>query len=74
LLSDPLRIGKRLEPEAIKRLSAFDVRPAIADIDVEAARRTASEIGGAAVAVEADVRERASVERAFGEASPAASI
>jgi NAD(P)-dependent dehydrogenase (short-subunit alcohol dehydrogenase family) len=44
------------------------VRVAIADIDVEAGRRTASEIGGGSIAVEADVRERASVERAFNEA------
>src|SRR5271169_2237196 len=43
------------------------VKPAIADIDVEAARRAAHEIGGGAVAVEADVRERTSVERGFGE-------
>jgi meso-butanediol dehydrogenase / (S,S)-butanediol dehydrogenase / diacetyl reductase len=44
------------------------VRPAVADIDVEAGRRTADEIGGGAVAVEVDVRQRASVERAFNEA------
>ena len=43
-------------------------RIAIADIDGKAARRTAQEIGADAVAVEVDVRERASVERAFGEA------
>jgi meso-butanediol dehydrogenase / (S,S)-butanediol dehydrogenase / diacetyl reductase len=48
-------------------LGGCGVKPAIADIDVEAARRTADEIGGGAVAVEVDVRERASVERAFGE-------
>ena len=48
-------------------LAGRGVKPAIADIDVEAARRTADEIGGGAVAVEVDVRERASVERAFGE-------
>ncbi len=44
------------------------VRVAIADIDVEAGRRAAHEIGGGSVALEVDVRERASVERAFGEA------
>ena len=46
-------------------LARCGVRPAIADIDVEAARRAAQEIGAGAVAVEVDVRERASVERAF---------
>ena len=49
-------------------LARCGVKPAIADIDVEAAGRTAREIGGGAVAVGVDVRERASVERAFGEA------
>ena len=49
-------------------LARCGVKPAIADIDVEAARRAAREIGGGAVAVGVDVRERASVERAFGEA------
>src|ERR1700728_1812519 len=44
-------------------LGGCGVKPAIADIDVEAARRAADEIGGGGVAV----RERASVERAFGE-------
>ena len=43
-------------------------RAAIADIDVEAGRRTAHEIGGGSIAVEVDVRERASVERAFNAA------
>jgi meso-butanediol dehydrogenase / (S,S)-butanediol dehydrogenase / diacetyl reductase len=43
-------------------------RAAIADIDVEAGRRTAREIGGGSIAVEVDVRERASVERAFNSA------
>ena len=47
-------------------LGRSGVKVAIADIDGEAGRRTAHEIG--AVAVEVDVRERASVERAFGEA------
>ncbi len=44
------------------------VKVAIADIDGEAAQRTAKEIGENAVAVEVDVRERVSVERAFSEA------
>ncbi len=48
-------------------LTASGVKVAIADIDGEAGRRTAQEIGGGSVAVEIDVRERASVERAFGE-------
>ena len=47
-------------------LARSGVRVAVADIDAEAARRTAQEIG--AVAVVVDVRERASVERAFAEA------
>jgi len=49
-------------------LARSGVSAAIADIDTEAARRTAREIGVGSVAVEADVRERVSVERAFGEA------
>ena len=49
-------------------LARSGVKVAIADIDGEAGRRTAREIGLGAVAVEVDVRERASVERAFGEA------
>ena len=49
-------------------LARCGVRAAIADIDVEAGRRTACEIGGGSIAVEADVRERAAVERAFNEA------
>jgi meso-butanediol dehydrogenase / (S,S)-butanediol dehydrogenase / diacetyl reductase len=44
------------------------VKVAIADIDGEAAKRSAHDIGLGSVAVEVDVRERASVERAFGEA------
>jgi meso-butanediol dehydrogenase/(S,S)-butanediol dehydrogenase/diacetyl reductase len=44
------------------------VTVAIADIDGEAGRRTAREIGAGSVAVEIDVRERVSVERAFAEA------
>jgi NAD(P)-dependent dehydrogenase (short-subunit alcohol dehydrogenase family) len=47
-------------------LARSEVKVAIADIDAEKAERTAKEIG--AVAVEIDVRERASVERAFDEA------
>jgi meso-butanediol dehydrogenase / (S,S)-butanediol dehydrogenase / diacetyl reductase len=47
-------------------LTRSGVKVAIADIDGEAARRTAQEIG--AGSVEIDVRERASVERAFAEA------
>jgi meso-butanediol dehydrogenase / (S,S)-butanediol dehydrogenase / diacetyl reductase len=49
-------------------LARSGVRVAIADIDGEAARRTAREIGAGSVAIEIDVRERASVERAFAEA------
>jgi meso-butanediol dehydrogenase / (S,S)-butanediol dehydrogenase / diacetyl reductase len=47
-------------------LTRSGVRVAVADIDHEAGRRTAQELG--AVAVVVDVRERASVERAFAEA------
>ena len=47
-------------------LARSGVKVAIADIDGQAAQRTAKEIGEDAVAVEIDVRERASVERAFG--------
>jgi meso-butanediol dehydrogenase/(S,S)-butanediol dehydrogenase/diacetyl reductase len=46
-------------------LAQSGVKVAIADIDAEAAQRTAKEIGAGSVAVEIDVRERASVERAF---------
>ena len=49
-------------------LTRSGVRVAIADIDGGAARRTAQEVGAGSVAVEIDVRERASVERAFDEA------
>ena len=47
-------------------LTRSGVKVVIADIDGEAGRRTAKEIG--AGSVEVDVRERASVEHAFGEA------
>jgi len=49
-------------------LTRSGVRVAVADIDGESARRTAQDIDAEAVAVEIDVRKRASVERAFGEA------
>jgi meso-butanediol dehydrogenase / (S,S)-butanediol dehydrogenase / diacetyl reductase len=49
-------------------LARSGVRVAIADIDGGAAQRTAEETGENAIAVEIDVRERASVERAFSEA------
>jgi meso-butanediol dehydrogenase/(S,S)-butanediol dehydrogenase/diacetyl reductase len=49
-------------------LTQSGVSVAIADIDGEAARRTAQEIGAGSVAIEVDVRRRASVERAFAEA------
>ncbi len=51
-----------------RALARSGVKVVIADIDGRAAHRTAKEIGENAVAVEIDVRERASVERAFGEA------
>ena len=49
-------------------LAGSGVKVAIADIDGEAAKRAARGIGAGAVSVAVDVRERASVERAFGEA------
>jgi meso-butanediol dehydrogenase / (S,S)-butanediol dehydrogenase / diacetyl reductase len=50
-------------------LARSGVKVAIADVDGQAAQRTAKEIGEKnAVPVEIDVRERAPVERAFGEA------
>src|ERR1700728_1794418 len=49
-------------------LARSGVKVAIADIDGRTAQRTAQKIGESAVAVEIDVRERASVERAFGQA------
>jgi NAD(P)-dependent dehydrogenase (short-subunit alcohol dehydrogenase family) len=49
-------------------LTRQEVRVAIADIDIEAARGAAAEIGGEAVAVKIDVRERDSVAAAFDEA------
>ena len=49
-------------------LARSGVKVVVADIDGEAGRRTAHEIGAETAAVEIDVRERASVERAFGEA------
>jgi meso-butanediol dehydrogenase / (S,S)-butanediol dehydrogenase / diacetyl reductase len=49
-------------------LAQSGVKVAIADLDSEAARRSARDIGSGVVAVEIDVRERASVERAFAKA------
>jgi meso-butanediol dehydrogenase/(S,S)-butanediol dehydrogenase/diacetyl reductase len=49
-------------------LARSGVKLAIADINGEAAQWTAKEIGENAIAVEIDVRARASVERAFSEA------
>ena len=49
-------------------LARSGVKVAITDIDGKAAKRIAAEIGEGAVAVAIDVRERASVERAFRDA------
>jgi meso-butanediol dehydrogenase/(S,S)-butanediol dehydrogenase/diacetyl reductase len=49
-------------------LAQSGVKVALADLDVKTADRTAKEIGAETVAVEIDVRDRRSVERAFGEA------
>jgi meso-butanediol dehydrogenase/(S,S)-butanediol dehydrogenase/diacetyl reductase len=54
-------IGRAIAAALVKR----GVSVAVADIDIEAARRAAAEIGEGAVAVEIDVRRRDSVERAF---------
>ncbi len=51
-----------------KALAAQGVTIAIADIDFAAAERAAQSIGGGSVAVEIDVRKRASVETAFAKA------
>src|SRR6202042_1085005 len=47
-------------------LARNGVKVVVADIDGAQGRRTAKEIGENAISVEIDVRERASVERAFG--------
>jgi NAD(P)-dependent dehydrogenase (short-subunit alcohol dehydrogenase family) len=52
----------------VAALAKCGVRVAVADIDFEAGRRTAAEAGDGAVAIEVDVRQRGSVERAFGDA------
>jgi meso-butanediol dehydrogenase / (S,S)-butanediol dehydrogenase / diacetyl reductase len=57
-------IGRAISAALVRR----GVMTAIADIDVEAALRTADEFGRGSVAVEVDVRERKSVESAFDEA------
>src|SRR4029077_13178317 len=49
-------------------LARTGAKVALADVDGQAAQRTAKEIGENAISVEIDVRERTSVERAFGEA------
>lgn len=53
---------------AATTLAAQGARVAIADIDLESARRTAAAIGAGATAVGVDVRERTSVQRAFEQA------
>ena len=50
------------------RLPGSGVQVAIADIDLAGRRAPRQEIGGGAVAVEVDVRKRASVEAAFAQA------
>jgi meso-butanediol dehydrogenase / (S,S)-butanediol dehydrogenase / diacetyl reductase len=52
---------------AAAALAARGAQVAVADIDIAGARRTAAAIGSAAVPVAIDVRERASVQRAFDE-------
>ena len=46
-------------------LARRGVQIAIADLDLVAARQTAVEVGGGAMAIDVDVRNRASVERGF---------
>src|ERR1700693_2573488 len=57
------RIGRA----AAATLAARGARVAVADINLEGARRTAATIGAGAVGVGIDVRERTSVQRAFDE-------
>lgn len=57
-------IGRAIAAALVRR----GVKTAIADLDAEAARRTAAELGGGAVPIGIDVRHRDSVERAFGAA------
>jgi len=52
---------------AAATLAARGARVAVADINLEGARRTAATIGAGAVGVGIDVRERTSVQRAFDE-------
>jgi NAD(P)-dependent dehydrogenase (short-subunit alcohol dehydrogenase family) len=52
----------------VSALAQRGVKAAIADIDADGARRAAQDIGGGCVGLEVDVRKRASVERAFGDA------
>jgi meso-butanediol dehydrogenase/(S,S)-butanediol dehydrogenase/diacetyl reductase len=49
----------------VRALAAAGVRVAIADLDEDAARALADEIGGGAAAFAIDVRDRASTQRAF---------
>lgn len=46
-------------------LARQGVKVAVGDINLDAARRTATELGGGAIAIEVDVRHRESVEAAF---------
>lgn len=48
-------------------LARQGVKVAVGDINLDAARRTAIELGGGAIAVEVDVRHRESVEHAFAQ-------
>ncbi|QJP17233.1 SDR family oxidoreductase [Starkeya sp. ORNL1] len=48
-------------------LARQGVKVAVGDINLDAARRTAIELGGGAIAVEVDVRHRESVENAFAQ-------
>ena len=52
----------------VRALAGADVRVAIADLDVDAAAKLAAEVGHGAFALPIDVRQRASVETAVGDA------
>jgi len=57
--------AKGIGAAIVRALGEADVRVAICDLDVDAAKELADEIGGGALAVEIDVRHRVSVEWAL---------
>jgi NAD(P)-dependent dehydrogenase (short-subunit alcohol dehydrogenase family) len=57
--------AKGIGAAIVRALAVAGVRVAVGDLDLAAAREIANEVGGGAVAVEIDVRHRASVEKAL---------